>query len=237
MAIRDGFDFVINPNDYIGGFSVIPKYRNNVFRKIKILFIPEITDRYNSVKFEFNELPKLNSSHQIEGYFQSEKYFKNYRKEILELFEIQIETKNKLISLYPFVFDENDLCSIHIRRGDYLHLQNHHPVISIDYYKKAIEYFDKKTKFIIFSDDISWCGENFNFIENKVFIHSLEDYEELYLMSYCKNNIIANSSFSWWGGWLNNHEDKIIIAPKVWFGDSYSSYKTDDLIPENWIKI
>jgi hypothetical protein len=91
--------------------------------------------------------------------------------------------------------------------------------------------------YIIFSDDISWCKENLSFLNNKIFIEGNTDFQDLYLMSKCKNNIIANSSFSWWGAWLNTNKDKIVIAPKKWFGISNSHLDTSDLYCNNWVTI
>ena len=92
-------------------------------------------------------------------------------------------------------------------------------------------------KYLIFSDDLEWCKENFDFIENKVIIEGNTDYQDLYLMSLCKNNIICNSTFSWWGAWLNKNDKKIVIAPEKWFSSADEYYNTEDIIPSNSIKI
>jgi hypothetical protein len=89
--------------------------------------------------------------------------------------------------------------------------------------------------FYIFSNDIKWCEDNFNFLNNKIIISGNKDYEDIYLMSLCSNNIIANSSFSWWAAWLNDNADKIVICPNKWFGTGFHQLY-DDIFPEKWIK-
>ena len=97
---------------------------------------------------------------------------------------------------------------------------------------------NKQTRFFIFSDDIRWVKNNFEFIDHKTLIvleSDIPDHEEMYLMSQCKHNIIANSSFSWWGAWLNQNSDKKVIAPKKWFKSS--ALNTSDLIPASWVRL
>lgn len=170
----------------------------------------------------------------IDGFFQSEKYFLKHKNEILDLFDFESicgEYVNKKYDYKKF-----KTTSIHVRRGDYLKYPNHHPSQTIEYYKKAIEILKNDTDlFLVFSDDIEWCKNNLNFID-PIYIENEKDYNELYLMSLCDNNIISNSSFSWWGAWLNKNKDKKVIGPSVWFGNAIRE-KTDDIIPEDWMKI
>ena len=134
--------------------------------------------------------------------------------------------------------------SLHIRRGDYVSnpvTNNYHGTCSLAYYKKAVLLLKEKIEnpsFFIFSDDLLWARENLDFINDMTFIDldkSIPDHEEMHLMSQCKHNIIANSSFSWWGAWLNENSDKIVIAPKKWFSDN--TINTEDLIPAKWMRI
>ncbi len=171
----------------------------------------------------------------INGFHQSEKYFIKYEKEIREFFKIPNEVKQFIDHKYKNLFNGDKLTSIHVRRGDYLKLSHVHKVLPIEYYNEAINKLDSITdKFIVFSNDIEWCqtvfiGDKYIFIDNE------KDYIELYLMSLCNNHVIANSSFSWWGAWLNPDKNKTVIAPKDWF--SHNDLNTDDLIPDSWIKI
>jgi len=183
--------------------------------------------------FVFRELPNpIGSNYYLDGYWQSEKYFKESSELIREDFQPSEELLNKLL-LTPFI-DTNTI-SLHVRRTDYIASNGYHPVQSIEYYQKAIETIGEYDYIFVFSDDIQWCKDNLIF-ENIVFIEGNTNIEDLYLMSLCKNNIIANSSFSWWGAWLNNNPDKKVIAPKRWFGDS-AKLNESDIIPDNWIRI
>ena len=136
------------------------------------------------------------------------------------------------------LLENQNTCSIHVRRGDYLNSPNHHPTQNMNYYMKAIKKMPKDSVFLIFSDDINWCKQNFPDMPEKFkFIEGNKDYEDLYLMSACKNNIICNSTFSWWAAWLNSNESKVIMAPDTWFGPAYADWNTNDLYCEGWIKI
>ena len=183
--------------------------------------------------FTFKEIPNpLESNYYLDGYWQSEKYFKEIESLIREDFKPSDETIDKLLKT-PLI-DKNTI-SLHIRRTDYVTSNGYHPVQTIEYYKKAIDIIGDYDYIFVFSDDLKWCKENLNF-ENMIFIDGFTDIEDLYLMSMCKNNIIANSSFSWWGAWLNTNPDKKVIAPIRWFGDM-AKINTSDIIPDSWIKI
>ena len=125
--------------------------------------------------------------------------------------------------------------SLHIRRGDYLKQQHNHPVQSLEFYNKALELIGDYENLLIFSDDIDWCEKNLNY-SNMTFVKGLTDIENIWLMSMCQHNIMANSSFSWWGAWLNNNPNKIVVSPKLWFGNNLK-LNTKDIIPKDWIKI
>lgn len=187
-----------------------------------------------SYPFEYVKIDIKEIDFMIDGFFQSEKYFMHNRKEILDFLSPSESLINYVQSKYNNILKYN-LTSIHVRRGDYIKYPNHHPIQTIDYYKKSIGLLKKLTDiFVVFSDDIEWCknnfiGDNFYFVENE------KDYLELILMSYCHNNIISNSSFSWWGGWMNQNPQKIVIGPEKWFGNKIK-HKTSDILPENWIK-
>jgi hypothetical protein len=167
----------------------------------------------------------------INGYFQSEKYFD--KSLVRSFLEPKQDIRQKLI--YKYSKDLDKSVSIHVRRGDYLSIQDYHPVQTKEYYIKAISEFSSDSIFFVFSDDISWCKDNLSEINCRC-IEGQNDYEDMFLMSMCKHNIIANSSFSWWGAWLNNNPDKKVIAPKNWFGPS-CPHNTKDLLPEIWMKL
>lgn len=175
------------------------------------------------------------------GFFQNEKYFKNVRRDLLKSFSSNIELDEK----NQFILDEilkTNSVSIHIRRGDYVSLEsakNFHGTCSLEYYKKAIEYIAKKVRnpqFFLFSDDICWAMANLD-IDYPLTIVDFninKGWLDLNLMKNCRHNIVANSSFSWWGAWLNENPEKIIITPKRWIA---KKFKKCDIIPKDWTKL
>jgi hypothetical protein len=232
-SIDLGEKFVINPNNVQVVHKPLTFYIDNILKKITLDSNFNTNQVYYEPVFHYSPIPDFMLPTYLHGYFQSEKYFKNNREKILEFFTCN-EVVDKIREKY-----ENELnvetCSIHVRRGDFLTLQDHHPTQDMEYYKKAISIVGSDKTFFMFSDDISWCKENFKFLDNVIYCENNEDYEDLYLMSLCRNNIIANSSFSWWGSWLNKNVNKKVIAPKNWFGQSKSDFKLDDLYFENTI--
>ncbi len=178
----------------------------------------------------------------ISGYWQSEKYFKEYELIIKRDFCFKKFSLELNIDLAKKITQLNSI-SLHVRRGDYVShkkTSDTHGVCSIDYYKKAVSLIGSKVQnpyFFIFSDDISWVKKNLNINFPCEFInHNRGDqsFNDMHLMSLCRNNIIANSSFSWWGAWLNNNLNKIVIAPKKWFANDAIIV---DLIPDEWVTI
>ena len=167
------------------------------------------------------------------GYFQSEKYFKHNRDKILELFKPQEQINDFLLKKYSNIMNNKKYVSVHIRRGDYLKFADYHTNLEHDYYDKAMNQFSDDHKFVFFSDDIEWCKETFT-NKNNIFIEKQDDILDLYLMSKITNNIIANSSFSWWAAWLNENKNKKVIAPSNWFGVKNSHLDKRNLLPEEW---
>jgi hypothetical protein len=205
-------------------------YSNTIFKKLPVTNHIDIQNRYKEPSFEYNKIPYSNNLC-IEGYWQSEKYFLNHRDRIIELIGVSENGEDYIKKKYGDIFD--DTISVHIRRGDYKGLQNHHPMSSVDYYQKALSHFaDKEYKVLVFSDDIEWCKENFD--DGFIFIEDNPDYIDMWIMSMCTHNIITNSSFSWWGAWLNTNSNKKVIAPEKWFGSKLSHNDTKDLYPPTW---
>ena len=183
----------------------------------------------------------------LEGSWQSEKYF----QEIADIIKKQFTLKNPFHPTSQKMLDEIKNAensgkipvSIHVRRTDYVNREvnaKFFGACSLDYYKSAVEIIKQKISspnFFIFSDDIEWAKENLDFISPAEFVSNPEipDYEELILMSKCKHNIIANSSFSWWGAWINQNPNKIVVAPKKWVQKNEEDFK--DIIPSEWIRL
>lgn len=190
----------------------------------------------------WSELNHLSGDCYLTGYWQSEKYFLDavdlIRKEFT--FKEPLDYRNEEIATK--VSQENSI-SLHVRRGDYvssaLNLSIYESC-SPDYYARSIDYITRRVpapKFYIFSDDLSWVMENLKIDFPHVYIDincGKNSFKDMRLMSLCQHHIIANSSFSWWGAWLNSRVDKIVIAPKRWFK---SSLDTRDLLPEDWIRL
>ena len=140
---------------------------------------------------------------------------------------------NKCLYGYNFILPKEHFICIHVRRGDYLNNPSIHPTCTKEYYQKALESFSfMKYTPIFVSDDIKWCKENFK----GEFSPFKDELEDLTLLSMCNDNIIANSTFSWWGAYLNQSKIKVVVSPKQWFGEN-GPQDTQDIIPNNWIKI
>ena len=183
------------------------------------------------------------------GYFQSYKYFENYFQKIYEILDIE-SFKTKVLKKSGFTLEQlSTTSSMHFRLGDYVKIQHVHPIMSYEYYENAIHFITSKD--INIKTIFYFCEENdYNTIKkvieklqlkfpNLVFLralNSLEDWEQMLLMSLCQNNIIANSSFSWWGAYLNTNTDKIVCYPSFWFGTEVR-HETKDLFPPSWSRI
>lgn len=216
-----------------------PEWKYNKFLKNKIPVVNDLKPTYfytePSFRYSEIELPVNISSYQLpqeiyalDGYFQSIKYFEKHEAFIREQFTPSQDVIDKLhAKCGPLHHRE---CAIHVRRGDYVDLAYYHQ-IKMDYYENSMRKISQTTgivNFVIFSDDIAWCKENFTNTEYQyTFMEGNTDFEDLILMSYCRHQIIANSSFSWWGAFLNPNPDKIVIFPDKWFGEVANLDATD----------
>lgn len=177
----------------------------------------------------------------LDGYWQSEQYFIEHEKTVREHFQFKIPLSGENLALSNQIKKSNAV-SLHIRRGDYVTNKKNAFIglCSLSYYQNAISYLAKKIinpVFFVFSDDIDWAKENLNLAQEHYFVghnHGENSHFDMHLMSLCKHHIIANSSFSWWGAWLNPSKDKIVIAPRKWFA---SGLNDQDLVPKNWLRI
>lgn len=193
--------------------------------------------------FHYNpEILRLPDEVYLDGYWQSEKYFTDISEIVRQEFKVKPSSEGKNLKLLEDI-SSCESVSLHIRRGSYL-LPPYNTVLvpcPLSYYQKCVDYFAHAIKtphFYIFSDDPQWTRDNLKLSYPITFIDHNDadkDYEDLRLISHCKHNIIANSTFSWWGAWLNENPKKIVLSPVRWFKDP--SLNTKDLIPESWIKI
>lgn len=208
------------------------KYLNYLINKIIYNFK---FYRENKVSV-FNEKVSLLNDGYFDGYWQSEKYFNDIRNLLIE--ELTPKLINRSLLNIVKQIDKNSV-SVHIRKSDYLTKDNSciYAEITTDYYYNAMNYFlsiNNNSKFFIFSDDFQWVKDNLVFTKYNFEFITGNTIEDIYLMSKCQNHIIANSSFSWWGAWLNNKFNKIVIAPKYWF--TKKSNIQDEIVPLNWLK-
>ena len=168
----------------------------------------------------------------LAGYFQSEKYFKHIEDEIRADFSFKDEI---LEPCKEMVGSIGEVISLHVRRTDYL-INLNHTTLGLDYYQEALKQFNDTSSVLVFSDDPEWCKEQELFSGDRFMIsESGDQYVDLCLMSLCKQHIIANSSYSWWGAWLSGSDN--VVAPVRWFGVNNSDKNIKDLIPERWTTI
>lgn len=173
----------------------------------------------------------------LQGYFQTEKYFKHIEDEIREDFIFNDSILGPCKEMISGV--ENPI-SLHVRRTDYVSNSVNHPPCTLEYYDAALKHFEEDRNVIVFSDDPSWCQQQELFSDDRFMISENTDNRiDLCLMSLCDDFIIANSSFSWWGAWLSRNKNKKVIAPSQWFGKTgyTKDHNTKDLIPHGWIRI
>jgi len=251
---RIAFKLPVNKKDLVSNLDNTyyrPTYWNNFLKNLK-RFVVQFEEQYVLIKepsFLYTDLTTLvippSTNIKLFGYFQNEKYFKKNYENILKFIKFP-EIQNLIFNKHKDLF-KNKTISIHFRIGDYKVLQHIHPILNINYYINSITFLKNKTPisdilYFYEERDIKIVMENIqnlkiqfpyiNFIPRP---ENLEDWEELLLMSCCQHNIIANSSFSWWGAYFNNNKDKIVCVPEIWFGPNHKD--TSDLFPNDWNKI
>lgn len=216
-------------------FEYIQQYRHTFFKDITVLretpadIVPFKQDKNGLYK----QIEYCNNIY-LSGTFESEKYFD--LDLVRNLFQIPAEIKINLLKHYGNILAKG-VTSINVRRGNMLNIPHQYNIASLKFFKKAIDYIGKDTDFLFISDDIEWCkknfkGSNFHFADREP-----SPMNDLFLQSLCKHNIISNSTFSWWGAWLNKNPDKRVIVPTPWFGKAFSYIKMEDKIPESWMEL
>lgn len=175
------------------------------------------------------ESASISDNYYIKGWFQSERYFKDISGIILN--ELSLKKSPVLPEELSWILSAPNSVSIHVRRGDYVKIGLNLPAA---YYKKAIDFVETRIRepvYVVFSDDTAWVKrkmDNGNFIYANEMME-LKDYEELFLMSKCKSHIISNSTFGWWGAWLDDRIGKLVVCPHKW------SVGQKEIVPDNWI--
>ena len=237
-------------------YSLLDKLINNTTRSqpndvnSRIFSLPQIGEK----GFEYDELMSIRVNLEknpacLYGYFQSYKYFEKYYETIIQLIGLrakQEDIRNKTTLLHG----GTPTVSLHFRLGDYVEKQSHHPIMSIKYYMGALHHIIDQLGSDTFR--VIYFGEKDDETTIKICIQILskkfpklefvkadleEDWEQMLLMSCCTHNIIANSSFSWWGAYFNQNPDKIVCYPSIWFGPAMQNHNTKDLCPLSWYRI
>lgn len=213
------------------------------FRKLFYLF----HKRYCGRNFRYGEEDlKVEGVGAYYGTWQSEKYFLPVQAKVRDAFRFDLsrlnkESKDVLATIAKTQAEGRMPVSVHVRRGDYqseAFKNGFGNCCPLAYYKRAIEYMKEQTKnplFVFFSDDMTWVRENIS-IGDAIYVEhnrTLDAWQDMFLMTQCRHHIIANSTFSWWGAWLNERTDKIVVAPKRW----WYTVERDDVVPQNWIRI
>jgi hypothetical protein len=259
-AIKSRNKFSFLNRTVLGGGSTTIRYTfwETFFLTMKPFLISEFppVNVIREKEFPYNDLPiceMVNRDVMIYGYFQSYKYFQENYAIIYRLLKIE-KMKNYVLNNLNLTSSEyldlENTISIHFRIGDYKPLQDFHPLATYDYYERSLQYFksihpNKEFNILYFCEDsdiddvlsiVNKLVDKFPMYNFKRGLNTLEDWQQMLLMSCCHHNIIANSSFSWWSAYLNTNADKIVCYPSVWFGE-VANNDTRDLCPPDWVRV
>ena len=255
IATKRGYDWVIPPDtyDHKDNYGLFETFEMTNVKESNIGFVSGDCIQENNHCFIpefFDECPDNVS---IDGYFQTEKYFTHIEKEIREDFTFR---KDYLLPCQEYIGSlSNHPIFLHIRRTDAIGREQYHPILPIKFFEDALKQFAEDTLCFVFTDDMEWCKSQELFKQERfLFNEKNERYSyknidgtgklqntllpqiDLCLMSLCSGGIIANSSFSWWGAWLQNNRGKVIAPdPNVWFGSAMTHLDTSDIVPKRWM--
>ena len=252
IASVKGFDWVVPPENYdhTANYALFETFKMTNVQEKNIGFVEGEILKETIHCYDENLVDSCSDNTNLDGFFQTEKYFENIVDEIRSDFTF----KDEYLKPCKEFIDSLDTTPIflHVRRGDAIGKEHYHPVAPMSYYVEALKRFDEDTPCFVFSDDLDWCKSQDLFKSDKfLFNDNIERYDyqsmdgsgsmqytllphvDLCLMSLCSGAIIVNSSFSWWGAWLQNNRGKV-IASKSWFGPSASDLDTSDVVPDHW---
>jgi len=254
IATKNGYNWCIPPKSHKGieNYSLFEAFNIDGVNENFIETDKLIGER--CFHFDKDLMDGCPDDSSLYGFFQSEKYFKHVEKDIRKIFRFKDEFLAPCQNMINQLEDEPIM--LHVRRGDpnlvdprgfkwaYVNCSDQHPVQPLEYYENALAQFDDEQPVIVFSDSPEWVQEQEFFAGDRFFISEPEEkyedgsytpYIDLCLMSLCSHAIIANSSMSWWGAWLQSNPNKKVIAPKMWFGPAYADKDTKDLYCSDWI--
>ena len=252
IASVKGFDWVVPPENYdhTANYALFETFKMTNVQEKNIGFVEGEILKETIHCYDESLVDSCSDNTNLDGFFQTEKYFENIVDEIRSDFTF----KDEYLKPCKEFIDSLDTTPIflHVRRGDAIGKEHYHPVAPMSYYVEALKRFDEDTPCFVFSDDLDWCKSQDLFKSDKfLFNDNIERYDyqsmdgsgsmqytllphvDLCLMSLCSGAIIVNSSFSWWGAWLQNNRGKV-IASKPWFGPSASDLDTSDVVPDHW---
>lgn len=213
--------------------QVFNQYKDTLFSGIDLIdYIPDNVSVFKEKTYCFSPIEWKGEDIILKGYFQSFKYLD--RKQCQALYRCPDDVRKDIDIRFGNILNSFKTVSVNIRRGDYLKLPHRHPFCGLEYFKKAMEHFSPDYYFIISSDDIEWCKKHF-IGDNYVFVENSYPLLDLYIQTVCSHNIISNSSFSWWGAFLNKNDNQLVIAPERWYGrDLEKENSTADLLPNEY---
>lgn len=238
IADKHDYDFTIPPSDFNDEWNDHQLFE--VFKLPNLKVKGRVGDKFLQER-QFNYDPELveecPDDVSLYGYFQTERYFSHIADSIKEDFTF----KDDVVKNCKEVIDTLDRpVALHVRRTDYVQKSQDHPPCTLEYYEEALSKFDSDRTVVIFTDDIEWCKNQELFKPDRFLISETgNNVYDLCLMTLCTDYIIANSSFSWWGAWLSQNPDPVVIAPSKWFGTTGYTAKnnTEDIVPDRWTQI
>lgn len=254
IAENKGYDWVIPPFEGYGdsNYGLFDCFKMSSVKEENFGYVQSQSIESGCFHFSQEFFDNCPDNINLHDYFTTEKYFKN----IEDLIRNDFQFKNEILNPCKEIFDDlKNSIFLHIRRGDYISSQVHHPLCSLQYYENALKHFDESSPVLVFSDDIEWCKDQELFSSDRFMLSEYQEkypqksdtndgkqnalipYFDLCMMTLCAGGIIANSTLSWWGAWLIKNPTQPIIAPDPWFGPGYNHYIMDDLLPKNWIKV
>ena len=228
-----------------------PTYWNSFLKNLKCFTTSNDSElklpllRENS--FEYTEIPHIEKDFMLYGYYQSYKYFEKHYDSIKRLIQLNKQQEQVIVD-YPEYFANENTITMHFRLGDYKEKQQYHPVMKLDYYRNALQHIINETEqtcwnilYFCQEEDNETVNNNIDVLKSDFpelqFIKvgdTIEDWKQMLIMSCCKHNIIANSSFSWWGAYFNENSDKIVCYPNIWFGPAIKHNDTSGLFLNFW---
>jgi hypothetical protein len=256
-SLENRIPFKINANKFdlvspVDNISKRPTYWTTFLSNLsKFTYQQQLTiSTYNEPSFIYNKIPSINEDFKLYGYYQSYKYFDEQFTNICNMINLDNQ-KKEIYEKYNHYFNNKKIICIHFRIGDYVKNQAMHPILNSTYYIKSINYLNSQLS--DFSNyEILYFGEQADNTLIESFIteinvefknkyttidYAIPDWEQLLLMSLCQHNIIANSTFSWWGAYFNTNSDKVVCYPSLWFGKNCNTNNTKDLFPNSWNNI